>query len=65
MQPSPRPIPPTLARYAPQMLLCRSCHTRRLADPNGIILWHGELRDDKMYDCGGYNAPGDPIPEEE
>lgn len=58
-------LPPRLARYAPAMLLCPSCRTQRLADEKGIILWHGELRDGKVYDCGGYNAPGEPIPQEE
>lgn len=59
-------LPPALSRYAsPQMLLCSTCGEPKLADPNGIVLWHGELRDGKVYDCGGYNTPGKPLPKEE
>jgi hypothetical protein len=59
------PLPPTVARYAPQMLWCDTCYTKRLADPHGVLLWHQVMKGDgsgQRYECAGVGSIGLEVP---
>jgi hypothetical protein len=51
-------LPPSLAQPAPLTLRCPTCRTLRCATEERIILWHGEWRERKLYECAGAGLPG-------
>lgn len=51
-------LPPSLVQRAPLTLLCPTCFTPRCATEERTILWHGEWRDRKLYECAGAGRPG-------
>lgn len=51
-------LPPSLVQPAPLLLKCPICHTPRCATRERILLWHGEWRDRKLWDCPGAGGEG-------